>query len=507
MTLFVGVDWAKDGTYTGLDDVTLRTRGGRAGTISVQYGRDQATATSPVTAGRGSLILGNEDRALSPRNTSSPLYGRLKPARPVLVQRTIGATPFTLFRGHTDYTPLNPDLNARTVSVSMVDALQDFRGQVISTGLYSGLRTGDAVGLVLDAAGWTGARDLDPGATYIPWWWLSNVDALTALQDLVASEGPPGLLTVGSSGEIVFRDRHHRLLDTRSLTSQSTWRGSGAEPVMQSLVYDEAWTNIVNSTSATVDVRASGDLQVVWSSTSTIDVADGETKLVTASTTDPFTAAVVPDSTDMVLTGVVTAALTRTSGGSTTIRLTASGGPAQITSLQLRAVPIQVARQVQVSAADPVSISDYGPRGYAAALPWAGPYDTEAILDTVVAQRAQPLPILAVRFQVGGSNTARAAALLALNLSDRVTVIEAETGLSSDFFIESIRHDLTGEEDHVITFGLEAAPAVPGNLLRFDVAGHGFNDGVFSAGLDDPATILLFDGGTGHRFDEGGFAA
>ncbi len=512
MSLFVGVDWGKDNSFTGLDDVTARARGGRAGTISAQYGRDQVTATSPVTAGRGSLVLGNEDRALSPRNTSSPLYGSLKPARPVLVTRTIGATTYTLFRGHTDFAPINPDVEARNVTVALVDSLQDFRRKKISTGLYNGLRTGDAIGLVLDAAGWTGGRDLDPGATLIPWWWLSDTDALTALQDLVASEGPPALLTIGSSGEIVFRDRHHRILDARSLTSQSTWRGSTVEPVMQGYVYDDAWGNIVNSTSLTVDVRQAADLQVVWSSTSTIDISDGETKLITAVTQDPFYAAVVPDSTDMVLTGAVSVDLTRTDGGSTTIRITASGGPAQITSLQLRAFPIVVARQVQVAASDVASVAEYDARGYApsgggTALPWAGPYDAQAILDTVVAQRAQPLAIVTARFQIGGTNTTKAAALLALDLSDRVTVVDPDSGTPIDYFIESIAHEVAGEEDHSITFGLEAAPTIPTSLLRFDAAGRGFNDGTFSAGLDDPSTILAFDAGSGHRFDEGVFAA
>lgn len=509
MTLFVGIDWGKDGAWTGVqEDVTARTKGGRAGSITCSYGRPNAV--TPVTSGDGALVLGNEDRVLSPRNTSSPIYGSIKPARPVLIQRTIGATTFTLFRGHTSSSPLNPDVDSQKVRVSLVDALADFQRQTVTCDLVNGIRTGTAIGLVLDAAGWTGGRDLDPGVTVIPWWWLNGADALGALQDLVASEGPPALLTVGSSGEIVFRDRHHRLLKARSLTSQSTWRGSGAEPVMNAFTYDDAWGNVVNSAGATVDVRAPGDLSVVWSTTSAIDIADGETKLVTASTSDPFTSAVVPDSTDMVLTGTVTADLTSTSGGATTIRLTASGGPAQVTSLQLRAVPIQTVRQIPVSSSDTASIADYGRRNFdgAGRMPWAGPYDAQAILDTAVAQRAQPLTILTVRFQIGGTlNTGRAAALLALNLSDRVTVVEPGTGLSADFFIESIAHELTGEEDHAITFGLEAAPVIPSNLFRFDVTGQGFDQGVFGAGLDDPSTIFLFDGGSGHRFDEGVFSA
>jgi hypothetical protein len=508
VALFVGIDWTKDGNFTGpQEDVSTRAKGGKAGRISLQYGRDQTSPVSSVISGAGSLVLGNEDRALSPRNAASPLYGKVKPARPVLIQRTIGATTYTLFQGHTNDTPLDPDLNAKTVRASLLDKLSDFKKQTVSTDLYAGIRTGTAIGLVLDAVGWAGGRDLDPGATVMPWWWLANTDGLTALQDLVASEGPSALVTIGSSGEIVFRDRHHRLLKSRSLTSQSTWRGIGAEPVMSEMAYTEPWANIINSPTVAVSVRQPSGQQVVWSSTGTIELTDGETKLVVVSASDPFMNAVTPDATDMtVASGVVTAALNRTSGSAVTILLTASGGPAKVTSLQLRANPVPTVNQVQISAADSASVADYGPRGYGTQMPWAGPYDVQAILDTLVAQRAQPLPVLTVRFQIGGAITTRAAALLALNLSDRVTVIEAETGLSTDFFIDSIAHDLAGEEDHSITFGLEAAPVIPANLLRFDVAGRGFNDGVFGAGLDDPATIFVFDAASGHRFDEGFFA-
>lgn len=513
MTLSVLIDWLRDGDFTDVgDDVTDRVRAAQSPS-EVSYGRDQTTALTPVVAGHGSLILDNRSRDYSPRNTASPLYGSLKPGRPVLIQRTVSGTTYTLFRGHTDDSPINPDVAARTVTVSLVDYLSDFARQKISTGLYSGLRTGDAIGLVLDAAGWTGGRDLDAGATCIPWWWLDGTDALTALQDLVASEGPPALLTVGPSGEIVFRDRHHRLTRTPSLTSQSTWRGSGgAEPVMQTgMTYDEAWKNIVNSTTASVDVRAPTDVTVVWSSTATISLATGETQAITAQGSDPFFAAITPDpAVDMtVSSGSVTAALSRDSGGSTTILLTAVGAPAVVTSLQLRAVPVPVQYTVQVSAVDTQSVADYGQRGYPTALPWAGPYDAQAILQTVVAQRAQPLPILTVRFQVGGTRSVdltRAAMILGLDLSDRVTVIEPETATNGDFYVESITHTFTGETDHVVTIGLEAAPAAQVNVFRFDTSGAGFDQGTFGNGLDDPSTMFRFDASTsGHRFDEGVF--
>src|SRR4030095_14003388 len=108
MALKIEVDWAKDGYTSGADNVTDRVRSSQS--VSVAYGRDQSTALAPITAGRGSVTLDNKSKDYSPRNTASPIYGYVKPARPVLMTRTVGATTYTIFRGHTDDQPINPDV-------------------------------------------------------------------------------------------------------------------------------------------------------------------------------------------------------------------------------------------------------------------------------------------------------------------------------------------------------------------------------------------------------------
>src|SRR5215207_3491868 len=215
----VEIDWDRSGDYLAeTDDVTGQVRA-RSNPLSVEYGRDQTTALSPTVAGRGTVVLDNSDRRFSPRNTASPLYGLLKPARPVRITRTIGTSVFGLFDGHTDNQPINPDPDSPAVAVSLVDWLADFNGQNISTPLYRDIRTGEAVHYILDACGWDAdRRDIDTGATIISWWWEDGTDALEALEKVVRSEGPPALLTVGAGGEVVFRDRHHRLVREESLT-------------------------------------------------------------------------------------------------------------------------------------------------------------------------------------------------------------------------------------------------------------------------------------------------
>jgi hypothetical protein len=199
-----------------------------------------------------------------------------------------------------------------------------------------------------------------------------------------------------------------------------------------------------------------------------------------------------------------------------------TAGPVVLTGLQLRGNPLVVAYTVQVSSSDSTSVAEYGPRSFPNDLAWCSVGDAQAVLDVTVALRSQPLPQVQTRFMVA-TNTARAA-LLGRDLSDRVTIVEPESGLSGDFYVETIRHELTGTHDHTVTFGCEAVPAELGgvgsgfsdvfddvfseaerNLFRFDTLGAGFDDGLFGSGLDLAATMFRFDNAL-QGFDLGTFS-
>jgi hypothetical protein len=464
--VFCRIDWAQDGNFNSVgDDVTARIRGA----ITAQYGRDQDTSLQQIVAGRGSIVLDNRSRDYSPRNVDSPLYPLVKPNRPTLIERKVGATLYTLFRAHTDDSPINPDLDSKTVAVGLVDYLADLKGQTIATPLYQGIRTGAAVGYVLDAIGWTGGRDLDVGASILPWWWEDGTDALEALQKIVASEGQPAFLSIGPVGEFVFRDRHHRLTRAASTTSQSTWRGSGpVEPVMGvGFTYDEAWANTVNDVTFTVTERTPDPRQSwVWTTDETLNLAAFESRVVVISTSDPFYQGRAPivNSDYFVQSGSITStSISRTSGASTSVTLTAGSSGAVVTGLQLRARSVPAGRTRQAISTDGTSISDFGSKGLPSGLEpvWAGYWDAQAVADLLVGQRGQPLPILRVRFSCPASATTRLIQALSRDLSDRVTVIEPETSTNGPFFVESIAHELPWFGDHAITFGLEAVPSSP----------------------------------------------
>lgn len=513
----VFIDWDNDNDFDDIaENITDRTLARTP--ISIQYGRDQARALSPTSPGRAVLELDNRSGDYSPENSSSPLVDLLGPGRPMHVLATHLGTEYVLFHGFLDDYDMEPGIGQQSVSLTMLDLLGRLSDVRLSTALHFGLTTGDAINIILDAAGWDiDKREIDQGATLLRYWWEEGSDALTAIKRLVAAEGPPALVTVTEHDHFMFRDRHHRLTIDESLVSQATFRGGDTEPMISPpLIYNLGWRDIVNSVTLEVQERtAEGELSDVWSSSATYTMATGETVEVIARTSDPFLGAITPvatlneedpgDYTILSGPGVVTVALSNTAGAVTTIRITSSGGPAVITDLKFRAYSVSVSRTYQIHVEDPSSIAKHGLRSYPDDIPLVGIHDALAVAQLIIAHRAERLPVVSMR--ITAANDTRITQQLSRDLSDRVTIIDNETGLNADFFIETIQHRTDGMF-HDTTFGCEKARDANFNVnvFRFDTVGSGFDDGVFeSVGLMDPDFMFRFDT-AGQGFNDGRLA-
>jgi hypothetical protein len=464
-TYRVYIDWNQDNDFSDArEDVTGQVLDSRT-PLTMQYGRDQQRALSPISPGEAHFALDNVSRDYSSENTSSPLYGLVEPGRNVQITAILAGTIYTMLRARLDDFKINPDMPDRYIDVDCIDPLGVLRGVTVSTALYRGLRPGEAAHVLLDAAGWPyELRDIDVGTTVMPWWWVDREDAFGALMDLLASEGPPALVSVDTAGRLVFRGRHHRLLNPASTTVQSTWRSSGVPPLLSPPAgYNHGWKEIINSVPVEVPQRqVDGQLTDVWTSNGRLTIADGESVDVIAQGSNPFLDAIAPvEDVDYTLaTGAVTVALSRTSGASTTITVQATGGPAEVVDLKLRAYAVLTVSTVQLLVEDASSVAKYGRRSLpdAQTPKWAGLGDGTAIGNIILAQRGERLPTISVSIK-GVSNTVELTQQLVRDLSDRVHVVESHTGLDSDCYIEQIAHTIQeGGLDHVTTFGLEKAP-------------------------------------------------
>ncbi|MFW5420847.1 hypothetical protein J0910_29950 [Nocardiopsis sp. CNT-189] len=127
------------------------------------------------------------------------------------------------------------------------------------------------------------------------WWWGEYGDAFDVLSKVVEAEGPAAFAFVSSSGDFVFRDRHHRLQREASLSVQAAFRDTGAEPVFSRPVeYDIGWKDIVNSIEVDVAERAPVYQEVVWEDEGVLTLAASEQRTIRVQADDPFLYAVSP---------------------------------------------------------------------------------------------------------------------------------------------------------------------------------------------------------------------
>lgn len=504
----VGIDWDADGYDAGDDDVTSRAL--MPATIQAEYGRDQARALLPMTSGRATAELDNQDKELSPDNVDSALSGRILPARPWRVQARMDGVTYTVFAGHLDDYTLRPRLGERTVQISGLDAVARLKNTRISTALYEGVRTGTAIGHVLDAIGFTGERDLDPGATVIRWWWAEDEDAFTAISELVESEGPGAFVHADANGGIVFRDRHHRLLNDASTTPQAFFE-PGTDLSFQDMTLDLGWSDIVNKIQTKVDEWDPAPVaETVWESADVRTIGASATLEIAVTVDDPV---VDPELTFTTLAGSVTSAIVQNTAQGLTLQLTAGGADAVVQDLVVTGQPVQVRRSYQVEAEDSTSIGRYGERDpLQLRARWAGVHDAAALADLVLAARAERAPLVTITLISGtreAGDAARVKQQLGRDLSDRVHIRELDnTCVDYDMFLERIKHRISDGGMLLATeFTLEKAAQQAANVFRFDDADYGFDNGVFAAaGLDDPEAIFIFDDAD-RGFGEGVFAS
>ncbi len=516
----IGIDWGEDGSFTGLDDVTedVLDQG-----ITSTYGRDQARQLSPSKVGDAAFGVCNVSRIFSPENQDGPLFDQLGAARPTVIEVDFLGNVYPVHSGRVDEFNVHADFSNRSVDFTSLDGLALLQNAVINTAVYRAQRTGTLIHRILDSIGWTAPRSIDVGANRPPWFWVEGTDALTAVNDLVISEGPPAIAYVAPDGTFVFRDRHHRIQDAASLTSQAFFNANEITcetPVVSGfsytppVTYDHGWRDIINHVTQDVVERIPGaEDEVVWEDEGTYVIASGETISLNAVADDPFFRAITPDpSVDFGMisgVGTLSVTLSRTSGQSTIIMLTASGGSVQFTGIQLRARLITSGASIKVDETDTGSISQHGDKTYPNDLIWVDRHNAQAVAFVILAHYAQRRPI--VQMRLASCDPEHFLQILTRTISDRITIRNGELGLFDDFFIESVAHEIVRINPdqppvHSVVLGCERDVVEIENCFTFDVVGRGFDQGVFCGqGIDDPDTVFIFDHPQNGQFDYGVF--
>lgn len=426
-----------------------------------------------------------------------------------------------LWTGRIDDFQLGADFTGRIARLTAVNGVLD---KQIQTPLYESVRSGTVINAILDAVGWPAdMRDVDPGASIFRHWWLEGVEAQQALIDVINSEGPPALAYVAPGNVFTYRDRHHRLLRTRSSTSQARyWQpdfdchtppvtGMGFSYTAP-FSYNHGWRDIVNEVIFDVEWRKPGAIATVWTYDGSVALAAGERRYFTAKFDEP-TLIPDPDQQQVVFWNDTIAPnasyqVTELNGQSMTFWVQ-DGASETIYDLRIVGRPLPAARTDIVKQSDADSIRLNGTKSYPNEAPWANFYDAIALTDLALAYYAKRRPTVAMR--VVNCDDAHTAEINARTVSDRITIANDELRLDTDFHVERLEHTVTRLGIvHAAVMYCEMAPGElsPGAVpFTFDVAGRGFDDGVFdvSGGIGDFSSVFIFDHPTQGQFNFGRF--
>lgn len=181
------------GTY---DDITGDVTG-----FTCRRGRDDYLAQMGM--GECAITLTDKSGKYNPKNGGSVLSGKLLPMRPVRVRATFNGTTYGLFRGFIRTIEHDPvEFTSTILCADLFMWLSRVNPVVASTSTT----TGGAIGLILDAVGFTEAalRDLGTGDAVT----FSADGSLSALQ-LITNllEAERGAFYVSAGGVATYRDR------------------------------------------------------------------------------------------------------------------------------------------------------------------------------------------------------------------------------------------------------------------------------------------------------------
>jgi hypothetical protein len=176
--------------------------------VAIRRGRDLFTDT--YNSGQATVKILDPNGDFNPQNTSSPIYGYVKPLRKIQITGTYSGTKYYLFSGYTsDYRYTYPTgQEIGYVTIISYDAFKIFNLAQIGTVADSGdgQDTGTRIDRILTQIDWPNSmRSTDVGDTICQ---ADPGSARTALQALRTAEfSELGAFYIDTTGNTVFKSR------------------------------------------------------------------------------------------------------------------------------------------------------------------------------------------------------------------------------------------------------------------------------------------------------------
>lgn len=473
----VEIDW-DDGGFGGADDVVTDDIRNTPG-LTIQRGKDTARPRAQPMIDSADVTLGNQDQRYTAANAGSPLYPFVAPDRPMRATMSVGTDAtyeaaltyndsstyyngigsWPIFTGLTEEPQETRTLaGERHVQFRALGKMSLLKDVLVSTDLRDDIRTDEAIGEVLDAAGWpTADRVISVGDTTMNWWWLYQTDAWSALMTLLETEGAGASLYEDGRGLIHFENRNYRVINTRATVVQQTFDTEPAEtnPGFVSYQYSHNIRDIYNDVSMPTIVSALIGFPMVWEYGETLTLGASQSLTLHIVTTDPMIEVEVPTvTTDYVVTSgslsVFTA--TRYKANVIDIVITAGGGGVVLDGPggstrgpQVRAASLFTSYQeLAAQTAAPVSI--YTNRNRALDLNEAGvwPYisqpTAQALCDAAANYYSEGRPTISI--VVMNRDAVRMNQMLQRDISDRIAIDAGANEFVGECWIEQLNYEI-----------------------------------------------------------------
>lgn len=499
-TWTIAIDWDRNSNYTGTyDDVTSRVMQVNWFLGMRQPYQDKADNSMLV------MVLSNADRLYSPEYVSGPLFGKVKPQRPVRIQSNDGTTTRThwvgwieaiqpavgkfgervvkilasgasKFYGETE-TNLPLQQNKRTDEV-IADLIKEVvippgldRAWIMSrvgnseltastylatTAAYSVLDTG-ALTLGIAADNWV----RQGGYTDVL---QNNFDVYRAIGDITAAEH--GRFFFNREGKAAFWNRHKLLRGDAPL--EATFNDS-----MTGLEYSYAGLDYLKNEVVVIchpRTISSSTNDLLWQlEYAVITVDQGKSRTLYVKYEDEGSDRRV-DARDVTVTNVTfekgsASATVKANANGAELTFTATSGQgAVIKTCEVRGRKIVDSGEMEAKAIDQQSIIDYGRRTMRINLPSIDNLEqAQSIADHERTKRSLPRGMVqALTVMSHGKNGGgQHAQQLALTIGSRIRVQETQTAHDSEFYVIGEAHELTmGATLWKTTWYLEPTPSI-----------------------------------------------
>ena len=424
----VEVDWDNNGTWQVVTNVQQ---------VTVERGR--FSGDERYLVGEATVVLADRGDTYHPRNTASPLYGKVLPGRKARIVAHDGVTDYPLFYG---YLRQVLPLSGYDVKMTFHDRLGQLREVKVASGLIVGQKTGAVVNAYLDDAGVGAAeRSVDVGRTVIDRAYASRTFG-EAMADVAAAEF--GRLYVDRNGMVVFEGRA-----VRFKKRTPDWTITDTTPILD-ISPPTGWEwvrNRVEVTAHPIEVKPTG---VLWQTVSRIGVKPGETKEVWANYADPDTqepcggdgvtftydANTAEDGSGSDVSGDVSVSVSNL-GDTAKVTLTNNGSVQAYVAVTISGTPI-VQKRVRVRMEDTTSQGKYGRRDLEVEPSLLQDEPTARNMARfLLGQRKEPVDPVTVL--VDARTDANA---LTAEISQRIRVQSQRHYLDQEYFIEGIRYVL-----------------------------------------------------------------